>query len=325
MATIHDVAREAGVSIATVSRSLNGQSRVSEQTRSRVLEVARALDFMPNRAARGLVTGRLGNIGVLVPDVANPFFGPIVAGIEEVAQERDLGVFLADSREDVDTEVLLVRRLGQQVDGVVVVASRMPDATLVGLAERVPIVLVNRVVPGLPAVAVDARQGMFDLMSELAGLGHRAVTYLDGPVRSWSGREKRAGLQDAATRLGVELHVRGPYAPSFAAGRALTEEVLESGTRAVVAFDDLIAWGLVSRAQDLGVRVPEDLSVAGFDDAIEDGMVRPALTTVSPQGASMGSSAAQMLMRMLGGEGPPEVEMLACEVIMRGSTAPPQR
>src|SRR5690625_4241791 len=191
MATIHDVAREAGVSIATVSRSLNGQARVSETTRQRVLAVARALDFIPNRAARGLVTGRPGNVGGLVPDVANPSFGPIVAGIEEIAQARDMGVFLADSREDPDAELGLVRRLGQQADGVVLVASRLPDATLQEIATRTPTVLVNRVVPGLPAVAVDAHQGMRDLLTEVAGLGHRTVVYLDGPVRSWSGRAKR--------------------------------------------------------------------------------------------------------------------------------------
>ncbi|WP_324649398.1 LacI family DNA-binding transcriptional regulator [Georgenia sp. H159] len=325
MATIHDVAREAGVSIATVSRSLNGQTRVSEATRRRVLEVAQALEFTPNRAARGLVTGRLGNVGVLVPDVANPFFGPIVAGIEQVAQGRDMGVFLADSREDPDAEVHLVRRLGQQVDGVILVASRMPDESLLSLAERVPIVLVNRVVPGLPAVAVDARQGMADLLTELAERGHRTVTYLDGPSRSWSGRTKRAGLEDAAARHDVELRVLGPYAPSYAAGRASAQDVIDDGASAVVAFDDLIAWGLLTRAQELGVRVPEDLSIAGFDDAIEEGMVRPALTTVSPQGASMGSVAAQMLMRVLGGEAQPAVEMLACEVLVRGSTAAPRR
>ena len=322
MATIHDVAREAGVSIATVSRSLNGQARVSETTRQRVLAVARALDFIPNRAARGLVTGRLGNVGVLVPDVANPFFGPIVAGIEEIAQARDMGVFLADSREDPDAELGLVRRLGQQADGVVLVASRLPDATLQEIATRTPTVLVNRVVPGLPAVAVDAHQGRRDLLTEVAGLGHRTVAYLDGPVRSWSGRAKRAGLEDAAAGLGVELLVRGPYSPSYGAGRALAAEVLETDATAVVAFDDLIAWGLLTRAQELGVRVPQDLSVAGFDDALEEGMARPGLTTVSPQGASMGALAAQQLMGLLDGATEPAVEMLACEVVVRGSTGP---
>lgn len=323
MATIHDVAREAGVSIATVSRSLNGQTRVSEDTRRRVIEVARALDFSPNRAARGLVTGRSGNVGVLVPDLANPFFSPIVAGIEHVAQGRDLGVFLADSREEVDAEERLVRRLGQQVDGVVVVASRLPDETLLELASRVPLVLVNRVVPGLSAVAVDAHQGMADLLGRLAALGHRQVSYLDGPEASWSGRTKLAGLTEAAERHGVDLRVLGHYAPSFAAGREAAESVLAADHSAVIAFDDLIAWGLLTRAQDLGVRVPEQISIAGFDDAFEQGMIRPALTTVSPQGASMGAIAADMLMRLFAGDDEPVVEMLACEVLMRETTAAP--
>src|SRR5690625_1107854 len=144
MATIHDVAREAGVSIATVSRSLNGRSRVSEKTRARVLEVAAALEFHPNRAARGLVTGKLGNVGVLVPDLTNPFFAPILAGIEEVAQSRDMGVFVADTREDVDAEGRLITRLSQQVDGVVLVASRMDEVDLLDLRIKDKAVLVNR-------------------------------------------------------------------------------------------------------------------------------------------------------------------------------------
>src|SRR5690625_3849152 len=169
MATIHDVAREAGVSIATVSRSLNGQTRVSEATRRKVLEVARALDFAPNRNARGLVTGRSGNLGVLVPDVTNPFFAPIVAGIEHVAQGRDMGVFLADSREAAQSEESLVRRLSQQVDGVVLVASRMPDDALVEFSKRGPRVLVKRVVPGRADVAGDAHRATADQRAERGG------------------------------------------------------------------------------------------------------------------------------------------------------------
>lgn len=322
MATIHDVAREAGVSIATVSRSLNGQTRVSEATRRKVIEVARALDFAPNRNARGLVTGRSGNVGVLVPDVTNPFFAPIVAGIEHVAQGRDMGVFLADSREAVQSEESLVRRLSQQVDGVVLVASRLPDEVLVEFSRRVPLVLVNRVVPGLSAVAVDAHQGMADLLTEMAQLGHHTVSYLDGPEESWSGRAKLAGLREAAGRYGVDLTVLARCAPSFAAGRDIAESVLAAEHSAVIAFDDLIAWGLLNRVQELGVRVPEDMSIAGFDDALEEGMARPALTTVSPQGASMGAIASQILMEALGGLDEPRVEMLACEVLMRETTAP---
>src|SRR5699024_10956374 len=168
MATIHDVAREAGVSIATVSRSLNGQARVSEQTRRRVLDIAHDLDFLPNRAARGLVTGRLGNVGVLVPDLTNPFYAPLVAGIEQVAQTLDMGVFLADSRERQLAEQTLIRRLNQQVDGLILMASRLPDEAVVSLTTALPSVLVNRAVPGISSVGVDARRGMAQILEHLA-------------------------------------------------------------------------------------------------------------------------------------------------------------
>lgn len=326
MATIHDVAREAGVSIATVSRSLNGRSRVSEKTRARVLEVAEALEFLPNRAARGLVTGKLGNVGVLVPDLTNPFFAPILAGIEEVAQSRDMGVFLADTREDVAAETRLIARLSQQVDGIILVASRMDEAELSELRLKDTAVLVNRVAEGMSAVAIDAHQGMGDLVEHLAELGHRRIAYLDGPSRSSLGRSKRAGLAERAKALDIDLMVLGHRQPSFAAGRASAEEVQALvDVTAVVAFDDLIAWGLITRLQELGVRVPEDLSVAGFDDAIEEGMLRPALTSVSPQGTSLGIRAMHLLLdRLESDEGAPAVELLACTVRKRQSTAAPQ-
>src|SRR5699024_10515448 len=215
--------------------------------RQRVMEVARALEFLPNRAAQGLVTGRLGNVGVLVPDVTNPFFAPILAGIEQVAQGRDMGVFLADTREDIDAEGRLVARLSQQVDGIILVASRMDEEELLGLRLKDYAVLVNRGVPGMSSVALDAHQGMADLLTHLAELGHRKVAYLDGPPRSSLGRSKAAGLVERAGELGVELVMHGHHAPTFAAGRAAAEGVRELDATAVVAFDDLIAWGLITR------------------------------------------------------------------------------
>lgn len=321
MATIHDVAREAGVSIATVSRSLNGRARVSEKTRARVLEVAAALEFHPNRAARGLVTGKLGNVGVLVPDLTNPFFTPILAGIEEVAQSRDMGVFVADTREDVDAEGRLITRLSQQVDGVVLVASRMDEVDLLDLRIKDKAVLVNRVVRGMSSVAIDAYQGMSELVDHLGELGHTRIAYLDGPSRSSLGRSKRLGLADRAKELGIDLIVLGHRQPTFAAGRESAEEVRSLDVTAVVAFDDLIAWGLITRLQELGVEIPQELSIAGFDDAIEEGMVRPALTSVSPQGTSLGIRAMDLLLdRLQRPAAPASVEMLGCIVKKRDST-----
>lgn len=327
MATIHDVARAAGVSIATVSRSLNGQARVSEQTRRRVLDIAHDLDFLPNRAARGLVTGRLGNVGVLVPDLTNPFYAPLVAGIEQVAQTLDMGVFLADSRERQLAEQTLIRRLNQQVDGLILMASRLPDEAVVSLTTALPTVLVNRAVPGISSVGVDARRGMAQILEHLAELGHSQVAYVDGPPTSSLGRSKLSGLTETAGELGVQLQVVGSYAPTFAAGRQAAQAVGDSEATAVVAFNDLLAWGLITRLSESGLRIPEDLSVAGFDDAIEEGMLRPALTTVSPQSGAVGRRAMHLLTQLIseGTDDGPAVEYLSCIARFRESTAPPAR
>src|SRR5699024_11462051 len=148
------------------------------------------------------VKGRLGNVGVLVSDLTNPFFTPILAGIEEVAQSRDMGVFVADTREDVDAEGRLITRLSQQVDGVVLVASRMDEVDLLDLRIKDKAVLVNRVVRGMSSVAIDAYQGMSELVDHLGELGHTRIAYLDGPSPSSRRRRNRRGLPARAHERG---------------------------------------------------------------------------------------------------------------------------
>lgn len=323
MATIHDVAKRAGVSIATVSRSLNGHGRVSEETRKKVMAIAQSLDFRPNRSARGLVTGRLGNIGVLLPDVANPFYGPILVAIADIAQGRDLGVFLADSREDPRSEEHLWRRLVEQVDGLVLVSPRMSAADIAAVAQERPTVLVNRIEEAVDAVVVDAAEGMRMAMEHLADLGHRRVLYLDGPSASWSGASKLTGVRQGAARTGIEVTIDGPHPPSYLGGRDAAQVVRAAGISAVLAYDDLIAWGVITRLQQLGVEVPGQISVAGFDDAIAEGMLTPELTTVRSGGSSMGATATQMLLRRMSEpDYPVEHQRLRCELVVRESTAP---
>lgn len=322
MATIHDVARAAGVSIATVSRALNGGPRVHERTRQRVLEAAAELDFHPSHAARGLATGRHGTLGVLLPDVANPFFSRVLAGIARSGQGRDFGIVLADSQESPGREKELTRRLSQQVDGLILVSSRMPESDVTELAARLPLVVANRQVDGVDSVGLDAARGMTELLTGLAELGHRRVGYLDGPTASRSGEVKRAGLEAAAAEHGLDLMMFATTAPTFAAGRSAAEEVLASGASAAIAFNDLLAWGLLTRVSELGVDVPGSLSIAGFDDALEEGMVSPSLTTVSAQGNDLGALAADLLTRRLAdSDAPVAAEVLPCPVVLRGSTA----
>lgn len=322
MATIHDVARAAGVSIATVSRALNGGPRVHDRTRERVLEAAADLDFHPSHAARGLATGRHGTLGVLLPDVANPFFSRVLAGIARSVQQRDFGIVLADSQEMPGREIELAKRLSQQVDGLILVSSRMDEADVVELAGRLPVVVTNRQVAGVDSVGLDAAHGMAELLAALAGLGHRRVGYLDGPGASRSGEVKRAGLESGAAAHRLELVMWATDAPTFAAGRAAADAVLASGVTAALAFNDLLAWGLLTKVSELGVDVPADLSIAGFDDALEEGMVSPALSTVSAHGHDLGVLAADLLTRRLSDRDVPvAAEVMPCPIVLRGSTA----
>src|SRR5699024_2388003 len=152
-------------------------------------------------------------------------------------------------------------------------------------------VLVNRAVPGISSVGVDARRGMAQIREHLAQLGHTRVASLDGPPTSSLRRSQLHGLTETAGDLRVQPQVVGSYAPTFAAGRQAAQAVGDSQAPAVVAFHGLLAWGLITRLSESGLRIPEDLSVAGFDDAIEEGMLRPALTTVSPQSGAVGRRA----------------------------------
>lgn len=324
MVTIRDVARRAEVSIATVSRALNGQDRVSEATRQRVMAAALELDYRPSQAARGLVTGRLGTVGVVLPDVTNAYFTPVLAGIEHEAQARGLAVVLADSREDLHAERELVGRIGQLVDGVVLVAPRMDDAEILEFARQRPTVLAGRVVDGLDGIAVNTGIGTAQIMAHLAELGHRQVLYLHGPQGSWAGSRRVAAVHRSAQDLGVELIESEPMPPTYAAGRRMKRYVLEQRCTAVIAYDDLIAWGLLTGLVEAGIQVPGQISVAGCDDALEPGMARPGLTTVAADLDRIGSTAAEFLFARISEPGAaPQTSVLGSRAIFRDSTGVP--
>lgn len=322
-ATIKDVAAAAGVSIATVSRALNSGERVLPETVARVREVARELGYTPSRTARGLVTGRSANIGVILPDVTNPFFAPLLAAIESAAQDRDHGVLIGDSREDPAAELRIAQRMTSQADGVVLVSSRLPDDEIRALAARVPVVLANRRLDGLDSAVIDVAPGFTGAVEHLAALGHTRVLYLAGPAGSWSGQAKERALHDAARTTGVHLTTWGPHRPTFDGGRQVADDVLASGYRAVICYDDLMALGLLSRCADAGVDVPGDLSVVGCDDALPEGMARPALTTIEGRSDELGRLAAQLLLaRMAAPEQDRRAETVPSRLVPRTSTGP---
>src|SRR3712207_5408339 len=197
-ATIRDVARESGVHISTVSRTFSAPHLVNAETRSRVLACAESLGYRPNRAARALITGRTYNVGLIVADIANPFFPPLIKAAESQARQRDHHIFIADTNEDAGVEEELVRALAKQVDGVLLCSPRMSNSLIEQLSREVPLVVVNRQIPGLPAVVMDVAQGARLAIEHLTGLGHRAVGLVAGPRGSWTSREIRRSAVAAA-------------------------------------------------------------------------------------------------------------------------------
>ena len=204
--TIRDVARASGVHISTVSRTFSAPHLVNPETRVRVLACAEDLGYRPNRAARALITGRTHNIGLIIADIANPFFPPLIKAAESQARHRDYHVFVADTNEDPAAEEELVHALAKQVDGVLLCSPRMSNSLIEQLSREVPLVVVNRQVTGLPCVLMDVGQGARPAIEHLIGLGHRSIALLGGPRSSWTNREMRraAGAAARAGRRGAD-------------------------------------------------------------------------------------------------------------------------
>jgi LacI family transcriptional regulator len=321
-ATIRDVARAAGVSPSTVSRVFTMPGMVSNSTRTEVRRAAERLDYAPNRAARGLITGRTGNLGVIVPDLANPFFPGVVKGVQARAHDADYAVFLADSDEDSAAEGNLVRVLANQVDGLILCSPRMSEDDLRALVGETTIVLLNRRVGRTPAVTFDNTDGMRQAVSHLRALGHRRVAWVGGPRVSWSNKERERGLKTAMTASGLELEHIGHFTPRFEGGVSAADLVVAAAVTAVIAYNDVMALGLISRLRERGIAVPRDLSVVGIDDIAMSGMSSPALTTVAMAKEQAGRAAVDLLLDLF--QQPDRADgarrELPTHLLVRGST-----
>jgi LacI family transcriptional regulator len=285
------------VHISTVSRTFSAPHLVNPETRGRVLARAEELGYRPNRAARALITGRTHNIGLIIADIANPFFPPLIKAAESQARQRDYHVFVADTNEDPVAEEELVHALAKQVDGVLLCSPRMSNSLIEQLSREVPLVVINRQVAGLPCVTMDVGQGARSAVEHLIGLGHRRIALLSGPRGSWTSREIRRAAGVAARAGGAELTVLGPNQPTETGGGALAEQVRRSEVTAVLAYNDLMAIGLIEELDAIGLRVPQDVSVVGIDDITLSRLTRPKLTTVATPTAAAGRTAVDMLLQ----------------------------
>lgn len=296
--TLKDVAERSGVAISTASRALSRPGRVSPATTERVRAAARELGYSPAMSGRALRLGRTGMVALVVPDVTNQFFMGVVRGVQARLRAGEYMHVLVDTEESVEAEERALHTLRTSVDGFVLASPRLDEPRLTAWARRVPLVALNRTTPK-PAVVVDTPNGAVQALEHLASLGHRRVAYAGGPRSSWSDSHRRAALRSASRKLRVEVVGLGPYLPRRMAGPAAADAVLASGVTAVIAFNDLIAFGILDRFRERGVRVPHDVSVVGCDDVFGADLVQPTLTTVHSPNERAGFHAADLLLTRL--------------------------
>lgn len=321
-ATIGDVADLADVSRATVSRVMNGLATVDPAISDRVREAAKKLSYSPSATARSLALGRTHTVGFVVPDLTNPAFHGAMRGLSLAAGRDSYRVLVADSAENASEEPILAIEARRRCDGLVLCAPRMPLEVLRSLLpELAPVVLLNRDAhdEATPVLAVDWAAGIRDLVAHLVQLGHRRIAYLAGPVASASNSDRLRGFESFPAA--IEL-TSIPCGALFSDGHAAVGAVMDSGVTAVVAYNDVVALGLLGALHELGVEVPGQLSVVGFDDIPFARYTSPALTTASVPQAELGQLCWQRLRSLLNGEQPERTAMFRPQLVARSSSGP---
>ncbi len=335
--TIRDVAREAGVSVATVSRALNDLERVTDVTRARVRKVAERLGYAPHGGARSLITRRTGTLGVLLPDLYGEFFSEVIRGIDQTAQKHGFHMLVASSHSDAREIAAAVGNMRGRVDGFVVMS---PDtaarAALAGLARSFPTVIVGggSDIGPFTTLSVNNYDGAAAMMHHLLGLGHRRIAFVRGPAGNVEANDRLRAVREVAASYPdctlQELAGDFRQESGFDAVRPLLHDTHDRpGERpdAIFAANDAMAIGVLGALHEAGVRVPDDVAVVGFDDTPIARFLLPPLTTVRVPIAELGEQAALRLIDALRG-GPALIEyhaVLPTSLIIRASCGASRR
>ena len=327
--TIKDVAKRAGVGIATVSRTLNGSPQVSPETAARVLKVIEELGYRPNSTAQSLVSGRSHMLGLVVSDITNPFFPELVQGFEDVAVENGYDVLVASTNYDPGRTAQCVHRMiERKIDGVAIMTSEMDPSLADTFARRkVPLVFldVGRVGKGVSNVKVDYSVGIDQAVEHLSGLGHRRIAFISGPSQLASARERRDAflrrLDDPCFPRRAILIEEGNH--KVAGGLEAMLRLLDHEPRptAIIASNDLTAIGAMRAIRQRGLRVPEDISVVGFDDIQMAQFTEPPLTTVRLLRTEVARLACDALMHSIATHGAGVEFRMCTSLVVRCSTA----
>jgi LacI family transcriptional regulator len=326
--TMHDVAQAAGVSLMTVSRVVNDKEDVSLETRQRVMQIIEQLNYRPSSIARGLATHHTGTLGIVVPDISNPFFASIVRNAEEEAYAQDYSVFLGNTNEDPQREQAVLQSLeDNQVDGLILCSSRLEDDTLFDFLDRFPttvMVFRRRKRADVGAITLDDVFGGQLAIEHLIHTGHRNIGLISGPPISLSSFGRLEGYQTALCEAQIAINenwIRRCH-PGVEAGQDTALELLKSNPELTALFchNDLVAVGALQACAMLGLRVPDDIAIIGYDDIRLAGLVSPSLTTLRIPRTDIGTQAMQMLLRQIADDSvEPEEFYLQPELILRES------
>ncbi|MEU8423544.1 LacI family DNA-binding transcriptional regulator [Micromonospora sp. NPDC048835] len=321
--TIYDVALEADVSPSTVSRAFSRPSRVNSATAERIRQVAERLGYRTNPLARALTTSRTRMIALVIADITNPVYAEIVRGAQEAATDGEYTTVLIDAQESDRLERAAVERTLSTVDGIVLASSRMSDSAIRMVAKQRPVVVLNRALADVPCVVTDDPRGVRRAAEHLGELGHDHITYVAGPQASWPNGIRWRSLLEAGMELEIKIRQIGPFSPTMAGGERAARELCTRPATAVVAFNDQMAIGIIRGLGRMGVNVPGDVSVVGFDNILAADIVSPGLTTVAAPLFAEGSAATRHLLTMIEGApghtGRPMV--LPVRLVVRDSTA----
>lgn len=330
MVTIKDVAQVVGVSASTVSRALSGSTLVNDETKSRILEVATSLGYERNELARALVKGSSGAVGLVVPDITNPFFSDIARGVSEIAERAGYGVILCNTDDRADRELSYIRLLRRKrVDGLMICSARLDASPDLDVPASTPFILVSRLSAdsAAPYVITDDRAGARLAVEHLLALGHQDIGFIGGPENVQSSRDRMDAYLEvlAEHQLLPQAELRRFAGFTQSSGREAGRIMLSASNRptAIFAANDVTALGVLEVAEGMGLRIPEDLSLVGYDDISFASLPRIQLTTIAQPAVEMGQIAADWLFTAIDGDRvPPLQRTLIPRLIVRSTTGP---
>lgn len=313
------IAASLGLSTSTVSRALRRPELVNKTTRAAIHLAAQKAGYTIEGASPA--HGTLTTAGLVVPDIENPFFAVLVKSVLNELRRSGVSLVIADTNEEPLGEGEIITAILPRVDGLILASPRLDQATIERVVGGKPLVLVNREIDGVPSVLIDQRTGMRQAVEHLAALGHRRIGYVEGPSASWSNAQRRDSFLETMGGFDFEPTVIGPYAPRFEGGVQAADIAVAKNLTAVVAYNDLMAFGVLSRLASRGIAVPAGMNVIGSDDVPAAGIWAPALTSVNGFTADAGRIAAQALVRCARGKNNMPQRILS-QLIVRASTGP---